>query len=378
MAPSLEAFILPLPGRRGGTAIIAGMKAGIIGLPSVGKSTLFQLLTGAPAPAPGSRPEARLGIARVPDPRVDRLAEMYKPQEEDLRHRRVRRRPRHGEGGGLRARRPAGPARGGRARPRGPGVRVRRRAPPRRLGRPRAGRPDARPRADSRRPRLRRAAARDGSRPTSRRRARPRTWPSKTLFLRLKEALEAERPLREVAASRGGPASAAQLLAPLREARAARRQPRRGADARGGTAISRLRAFSAFAGRPGYRLCPVSATIEAEMGELASRGRGGVSRGSRAQPSRASIASSARPTSCSGLVSFLTAGEDECRAWTIRRGTQGARGRRHDPLRHRARLHPRRGGGVRRPRGRGLASRRAASAARCASRAASTRSRTAT
>ncbi len=57
------------------------MKAGIIGLPSVGKSTLFQLLTGAAAPPPGGRPEARVGIARVPDQRVDRLAEMYNPKK---------------------------------------------------------------------------------------------------------------------------------------------------------------------------------------------------------------------------------------------------------------------------------------------------------
>ena len=45
------------------------MKVGIIGLPSVGKSTLFQLLTGAAAPAPGGRPEARFGVACVPDPK---------------------------------------------------------------------------------------------------------------------------------------------------------------------------------------------------------------------------------------------------------------------------------------------------------------------
>src|SRR6266849_2194042 len=55
------------------------MKAGIIGLSSVGKSTLFQLITGAAAPVPAGRPEARVAIARVPDPRVQALAEMYKP-----------------------------------------------------------------------------------------------------------------------------------------------------------------------------------------------------------------------------------------------------------------------------------------------------------
>ena len=57
------------------------MKVGIIGLPSTGKSTLFQLLTGAAAPAPGGRPEPRVGIARVPDPRVEALAEMYRPKK---------------------------------------------------------------------------------------------------------------------------------------------------------------------------------------------------------------------------------------------------------------------------------------------------------
>ena len=47
----------------------------------MGKSTLFSLLTGSPAAPPSGRPEARMGIARVPDPRVDRLAEMYQPKK---------------------------------------------------------------------------------------------------------------------------------------------------------------------------------------------------------------------------------------------------------------------------------------------------------
>ena len=41
-----------------------------------------------------------------------------------------------------------------------------------------------------------------------------------------------------------------------------------------------------------------------------------------------------------GLISFLTYGKDECRAWTIRKGTKAPPGRRKDPLRHRAGLHP--------------------------------------
>ena len=44
-----------------------------------------------------------------------------------------------------------------------------------------------------------------------------------------------------------------------------------------------------------------------------------------------------------GLISFLTAGSDECRAWTIKKGHEGAAGGRKDPHGFRARLHPRRG-----------------------------------
>src|SRR5688500_6098582 len=57
------------------------MKTGIIGLAEVGKSTLFHLLTGVPAAAPGGRPEPRLGIARVPDARLERLTEMFHPKK---------------------------------------------------------------------------------------------------------------------------------------------------------------------------------------------------------------------------------------------------------------------------------------------------------
>ncbi len=63
------------------TAIIAGMKAGILGLSLVGKSTLFQLLTGNAGPGHGGRPEARLGVARVPDPRVDALGDIFNPKK---------------------------------------------------------------------------------------------------------------------------------------------------------------------------------------------------------------------------------------------------------------------------------------------------------
>jgi GTP-binding protein YchF len=53
------------------------MKVGIIGLTASGKSTLFQLLTGVAPLHPGGRPEPRLGVARVPDARLARLSQMF-------------------------------------------------------------------------------------------------------------------------------------------------------------------------------------------------------------------------------------------------------------------------------------------------------------
>ncbi len=57
------------------------MRIGLFGFPLTGKTTLFELLTGATAPAHGARGEAQVGAARVPDPRLDRLATMYRPKK---------------------------------------------------------------------------------------------------------------------------------------------------------------------------------------------------------------------------------------------------------------------------------------------------------
>lgn len=56
------------------------MKIGLIGLPKSGKTTLFNLLTGsnvATARYDAGRAELHTGIARVPDPRVDRLSALF-------------------------------------------------------------------------------------------------------------------------------------------------------------------------------------------------------------------------------------------------------------------------------------------------------------
>src|SRR5216684_53860 len=59
------------------------MKTGIIGLPQVGKTSLFKILTKVDISSRGhSNPrEAHLGIAKVPDDRLDRLAVQYNPKK---------------------------------------------------------------------------------------------------------------------------------------------------------------------------------------------------------------------------------------------------------------------------------------------------------
>ena len=54
------------------------MRIGIVGFASSGKSTLFQLLTGA-APDHSAGRSGQLGMAAIPDPRLDVLTQMYQP-----------------------------------------------------------------------------------------------------------------------------------------------------------------------------------------------------------------------------------------------------------------------------------------------------------
>jgi GTP-binding protein YchF len=57
------------------------MRIGLLGFSRVGKSTLFGLLTGGGASPTVRRGGHQVGVARVPDPRLDHLSSLYRPRK---------------------------------------------------------------------------------------------------------------------------------------------------------------------------------------------------------------------------------------------------------------------------------------------------------
>jgi GTP-binding protein YchF len=57
------------------------MKTGIIGLPQVGKTSLFKILTKAKVEDRGFSRQEHIGVARVPDERLDKLSALYSPKK---------------------------------------------------------------------------------------------------------------------------------------------------------------------------------------------------------------------------------------------------------------------------------------------------------
>ena len=57
------------------------MQTGIIGLPQVGKTTLFRILTHAQLDEKAARAATHVGVARVPEPRLAQLAALFQPKK---------------------------------------------------------------------------------------------------------------------------------------------------------------------------------------------------------------------------------------------------------------------------------------------------------
>jgi ribosome-binding ATPase len=295
------------------------MKAGILGLSLVGKSTLFQLLTGAAAAPPAGRPEARIGVARVPDARVGRLAEIFHPKKKTLATVDYVDVPgvAKGEGSAL-VDLPA--LRGADAF-----VHVVRLFESDTVPHP-EGSLD--PLRDATMLELELILADLGTverrierlEANIKKAKKAEDVDERVLFLRLKEALEAEKPLRELPLTddehrrlRGYSLLSEKpmlIVANLGE------DAMRAAAAR--LASSGL---AAFAGKPGLAVQAVSAPIETEMARLSPEDAAAFREDlGLAEPGLDRVIRSTYELL--GLVSFLTAGDDECRAWTIRRGTR--------------------------------------------------------
>jgi GTP-binding protein YchF len=307
------------------------MKAGILGLSLVGKSTLFQLLTGSPSPPPGSRPEPRLAVARVPDPRVDALADLFNPKKRTWASVEYVDVPGVGRGqGSTLVDLPA--LRGVDAL-----VHV-----------VRAFESDTVPHPEGSIDPLRDASVLElelilADLGTVERRIerldaniqKARTsedMAERELFGRLKAGLEGESPLRELGLSdeerrrlRGYALLSEKPLLVV-----ANLDEQRIHDSH---AFLESSGLEGLARRPGVAVCAVSAPIEAEMTEL----DGEDARAFRedlglAEPGLDRVIRTSYELL--GLISFLTVGEDECRAWTILRGTraQAAAGAIHSDI----------------------------------------------
>jgi len=298
------------------------VKVGIIGLPAVGKSALFQLLTASPAPPPGARPEPRLGIARVPDGRVARLAEIYSPRKTTYATVEYADVPgvSAGQGGAL-VDLPA--LRGVDAL-----MHVVRAFESETVPHPDGSVDPAR---DAQMLELELILADLGAvqrrlerlESAIKKTRRPEDQAERELFATLQQALEKEQPIRslELDPDQRLKVRNYSFLSekPLLLAVNLGEQQMREA-----AAILESSGLRAWAERPQVALCPVSAPIEAELAELSSedarafRDDLGLEEPGLDRVIRSSYG-------LLGLISFLTAGEDECRAWTIRRGTRAQR-----------------------------------------------------
>jgi GTP-binding protein YchF len=293
------------------------VKIGLIGLPRSGKTTLFNLLTGssvATSRFEGERAELHAGMARVPDDRVDRLSALFRPKKTtyasfevvDL----------------------AGIAKGERA---GLDAREFRAADAllhvvRAFEDPSLGAPDPRRDivdlemellladldvAERRLPRLELSL---------RKRRTDAEAAEQAVLQRLKAELEREVPLR-AAALTPEEARIIRGFTFLSEKPILHCVNVHEKDLADGPRVAEIHGLGDLAARPQTRVGWVSAVIEAEVAQLAGEEREAF----LADLGLDEPAINRVLRDCYellGLVSFFTVGEDEVRAWPIRRGTR--------------------------------------------------------
>ncbi|HLK10318.1 MAG TPA: DUF933 domain-containing protein [Candidatus Binatia bacterium] len=294
------------------------MKVGLAGFPGAGKTTVFSALTGIGA-SPGDR-RPQIGTIKVPDPRVDRLAAIYHPRKTtyaevtfvDFPPARDPQRRAVLDAEAVAALRDADAL-----------VEVVRGFPDL------AGAP-ARPLEDldAFDAELALADLAQVEKRLERMRKEKGHEREQALFERLRVALEAGRALRTLGlASEEQAALAGFAFLSLRPLLVVLNV---GEDA---AAAPLPEAMAARAAAVGAQALALSAKVEAEVAQLDPADRPafladlGLAESARDRFVRASYA-------LLDLISFLTAGEDECRAWPIRRGTVARRaaGRVHSDI----------------------------------------------
>jgi ribosome-binding ATPase len=297
------------------------MEFGILGLELSGKSTLFALLTGQAAAAAHGKREAHRGVAQVPDQRLTRLSALYSPRKTTPATVQFVDVPSVTKGGSAALNLPELRTMDGLA------VVVRGFAS------------DAVPHpegavnpahdvelletellladlaiADARLERL--------GRELGKRRA-PELEAERAALEKCRPALAEGTPLRDVALS----ADEARLLKGFTFLT---RKPllvilNAGEDDVADLAGAVERAgLGAYLGRPATAVCPVCATLEEEVSRLAPADQAEFLR-DLGLPDRALDRVLQAAYHLLGLISFLTAGEDECRAWSIPAGTPAVR-----------------------------------------------------
>lgn len=298
------------------------MQTGIIGLPKSGKTSLFRILTRARLDAKAEHAAVHVGMATVPDERLDRLAAMFKPRK--VTHAQVE----YVDVGGLvqdRARDAAYLVQLRQADALAHVVRA--------FENPAAPHPagSVHPRRDFDNVEIE-LMLHDLEQVTRRlerlekdlkKKREPALEQEQALLLRCRAELEAERPLRgmertaeeEKRLSGFNFLSAKPMLIVLNLADDEAPEISRAAEKHG---------LADLAARPATAVVAVCGRIEAELAELEDAaaaellGAYGLQEPGRDRVLRATY-------ELLGLISFFTVGETECRAWTARRGATAAK-----------------------------------------------------